>query len=97
MTNPHLACTLSPHEVFTNQKMVNSPSNWPSLAPYGIKRGVCNLVNKKNNEIGHCVAHGATNHLVECNTRKKPWMSGLEQSKRKTDAHSRVVTLCCQI
>ena len=84
MTNPHLACTLSPHEVFTNQKMVNSPSNWPSLAPYRIKGEICNLWNKKNNEIGHCVAYGATNHLARCNTSKTTdeWL-GVEQEKQK--------------
>ena len=96
MTNPHLACTLSPHEVFTNQKMVNSPSNWPSLAPYRIKGEVCNLLNKKNNEIGHCVAYGATNHLARCTTSKTTdeWL-GVEQGK--TETYRRVSTLRCQI
>ena len=84
MTNPHLACTLPPHEVFTNQKMINSPSNWPSLAPYRIKGEICNLLNKKNNEIGHCVACGATNHLARYNTSKTTdeWL-GVEQEKQK--------------
>ena len=96
MTKPHLACTLSPHEVFTNQKMVNSPANWPSLAPYRIKGEVCNLLNKKNNEIGHCVAYGATNHLARCNTSTTmdEWF-GVEQEKNRT--YRRVSTLRCQI
>ena len=91
MTNPHLVSTWSIQE----PRMVTSPSNWPSLAHYRIKGEICNLL-KKNNGIGHCVVHGATNHLVECNTSKTTdeWL-GAEQGK--TDTDRRVVTLRCQI
>ena len=76
MTNPHLACTLSPHEVFTNQKMVNSPSNWPSLAPYRIKGEACNLLDKKimNSAI---VWHMAQLITLQDAIPAKPRMSGL--------------------
>ena len=76
MTNPHLACTLPPHEVFTNQRMVNSPSNWPSLAPYRIKGEVCNLLNKKIMKSA-IVWHMAQLITLQDAIPAKPRMSGL--------------------